>query len=79
MQCAVANQRKRAFPALGTGCMFSRAWNHLQCVMRLVPVVYFPARGTGYPFSCAWYPLDVFASSSDWFIALFEFVVIVLR
>ena len=69
------------FPALGTGYMFSRAWHRLHVFPRLAPVTYFPALGTGCMFSCTWHQfymhrLHIFAWSSDWFIAVFAFVVI---
>ena len=73
------------FPALGTGYTSSRAWHRLHIFPRLAPVACFPALGTssmfpalgiGYMFSCAWHRLHIFAWSSDWFIAVFAFVVI---
>lgn len=70
--------------------MFSRARQQLYVFPRLSPVILFRALGTGCTFSRnsrAWYQLHVFASSpgtsymfllrvSDWFVALFVFVVI---
>ena len=48
------------FPALDTGCMFSRAWHRLHVFPRLAPATCFPALGTGYMFSRAWHQLHVF-------------------
>ena len=74
------------FRALGTGYVFFRAWHWLRVFPRLAPATCFPALGTGYVFSRAWHRLRVFvcfcfclhvcALSSDWFIALFAFLVI---
>ena len=59
------------FPALGTGCMFSRA---LHCRLRvfpcLAPVTCFPAFGTGCIINCARRNhCALFALSSDWLIS----------
>ena len=48
------------FPSLGTGCIFSRAWQRLNIFLRLALVVYFPALGTGCIFSRAWHRLHIF-------------------
>ena len=67
-------------PALGAGCMFSRAWRRLYVLPRLAPVVCSPALGAGCMFSRAWRRLRVFprlapvaclfASSPDRLVAL---------
>ena len=49
-----------SFPALGTGCIFSRAWHQLHFFPRFAPVGSFPALGTGCIFSRAWYRLHLF-------------------
>ena len=38
------------FPALGTGCMFSRAWHRLHSFPRMAPVPFLSALITGYMF-----------------------------
>ena len=48
------------FPALSTGCLFSRAWHRLLAFPRLASVACFPALGTGCLFSRAWHRLLVF-------------------
>ena len=48
------------FPALGIGCMFSRAWHRLHVFPHLSMVACFPALGTGCIFSRAWHRSHVF-------------------
>ena len=63
------------FPALGTGFRFSRAWHRFQVFPRLAPVSGFLVLGiSGLPAPSICFML--FASTSDWFIALSPSVVI---
>ena len=47
-------------PALGIGCVFSRAWHRLHVFPRLAPVTCFSALGISYMFSRAWHRLHIF-------------------
>lgn len=63
------------FPALGTGCLFSRPYHRLRVFPPLGLAACFPALCATYMFSRPWYWLHLckFSMNSNWLMALFAF------